>query len=131
MGAGLAMGLILFPALAQTLWGNRQNKAVVGNFRELLGMVLLGLTAVVLLLSNQPTILYVMALASVAGLLFVLMAINAVLLLTIFRRDGRAMTWRDTAVPLTICIGLAIGQLGFISFLRLNAFGTITGFPGL
>lgn len=130
MGAGLAMGLILFPALAQTIWGNRENKAVIGNFRELAGMVLLAATAVLLVLSNQSAVLYVLALASTAGLLFVLMAINAVLLLTIFRRDGRAYTWRDTAVPLTICIGLAIGQLGFISYVRLSAFGTITGFPG-
>lgn len=131
MGAGLAMGLILFPALAQTVWRQRQAKPAIANFKELGGMVLVGGTAVLLVLSNQPTILYVLALASAAGVVLVLMAINAVLLLTIFKRDGRAMTWRDTAVPLFICIGLAIGQLAAISFLRLSAFGTIIGFPGL
>jgi len=131
MGAGLAMGLILFPALAQTIWADRQAKPAIRNFKELAGMVLIGATAVFLVLSNQPTILYVLALASAAGTVLVLIAVNAVLLLTIFRREGRALTWRDTAVPLTLCIGLAIAQLSVISFLRLSVFGTITGFPGL
>ncbi|MCP4360921.1 MAG: DUF2085 domain-containing protein [Chloroflexi bacterium] len=131
MGTGLAMGLILFPALAQTLWRNVQYRASVESFRELVGMMLLAGTAVALILSNQPTLLYVLALASIAGLLLVVMALNAVLLLILLRRDGRAISWRDTAVPLTICFILAIVQLGAITFLRLNAFGTITGFPGL
>lgn len=131
MGAGLAMGLILFPALAQTVWAGRQARPAIRNFKELAGMVLVGATAVILVLSNQPAIMYVLALASAAGTVLVLMAVNAVLLLTIFRREGRAMTWRDTAVPLTLCIGLAIVQLSAISLLRLSAFGTITGFPGL
>ena len=131
MGTGLAMGFILFPALAQTVWRRGQTSPVIRNVRELAGMVLVGGTAVLLVLSNQPALLYVLALASAAGAVMVLMSINAVLLLTICRREGRALTWRDTAVPLTICMGLAIGQLGVVSYLRLSVFGTITGFPGI
>ncbi|NJN54100.1 MAG: DUF2085 domain-containing protein [Anaerolineae bacterium] len=131
MGAGLAMGLFIFPVLAQTIWADGQRRPAIGTFRELAGVVLVGGTAVLLLVSNQPAILYVLALASAVGLLLVLMGINAVLLLVLLRRDGRARQWRETAVPLTICLLLAIGQLAFITFMRLQAFGTITGFPGL
>ncbi|HRQ41871.1 MAG TPA: DUF2085 domain-containing protein [Chloroflexota bacterium] len=131
MGAGLAMGLFLFPVLAQTLWAETRWQPTIGNFRELAGVVLVGGTAVLLLLSNQPAVLYVLALASVAGQLLVLMGINAVLLLVLLRRDGRARRWRDTAVPLTICLFIAIVQLGVLTFIRLQAFGTIAGFPGI
>lgn len=131
MGAGLAMGIIVFPALAQTLWKQSRLLAPVNNFSELGGFLLVGATAVLLVLSNQQAILYVMAVASAAGLVLLLMAINAVLLLTLLKRDGRAVRWQDTAVPLTICLLIAIGQLATLTFVRLTAFGTITGFPGL
>ncbi len=131
MGAGLAMGLFLFPVLAQTLWAESEWRPAIGSFRELAGLLLVAGTAVLLVLSNQPTVLYVLALASVAGQLLILTGINAILLLVLLRRDGRARQWRDTAVPLTICLILAIGQLSVITYIRLQSFGTITGFPGL
>lgn len=131
MGAGLAMGLLLFPVLGQTVWAETWQRPVIDNFRELVGMMFVAGTAVLLVLGNHPTILYVLALASVAGQLLVLMGINAVLLLVLMRRDGRAQRWRDAVVPLIICLIIAIGQLGVITFVRLQAFGTIAGFPGL
>jgi uncharacterized membrane protein len=131
MGVGLALGVILLPALAQVLWRQTERRPSLSNFRELVGMMLVMGAAVLLVLSNQPVLLYVLALGSVAGLLLVLMTINSILLLTIFRRDGRAMRWQETAVPLTICLILAMIQLGALTFIRLQAFGTIAGFPGL
>ena len=131
MGTGLAMGLLVFPALMQTLWRNGNGRSIIENGRELLAMLLLAGTAVLLVLSNQPTILYVMALVSVAGVLMIVTSLNAVLLLMLFKRDGRAVRWQETAVPLLISLTLAVLELGSIAILRLNFTGTITGFPGL
>lgn len=131
MGAGLAMGLLVFPALVQTLWREVNGRPVITSWRELVGVVLLAGTAVLLVLSNQPTILYVMALVSVAGVLLIVTSINAVLLLMLLKRDGKAVRWQETAVPLLISFVLAILELGTITLLRLNLTGTITGFPGL
>lgn len=131
MGTGLAMGLLVFPALMQTLWRNGNGRSIIENGRELLGMLLLAGTAVLLVLSNQPTVLYVMALVSVAGVLMIVTSLNAVLLLMLFKRDGRAVRWQETAVPLLISLTLAVLELGSIAILRLNFTGTITGFPGL
>ena len=131
MGAGLAMGLLIFPALMQTLWRDVNSRPIIESVRELLGMVLLAGTAVLLALSNQPTILYVMALVSVAGVLLIVTSINAVLLLMLFKRDGLAVRWQETAVPLLISFVLTLAQLGTIALLRFNLTGTMTGFPGL
>ena len=130
-GAGLAMGLLIFPALAQTLWRQADGRPVIDSARELVGVVLLGGTAVLLVLSNQPTVLYVLALVSVVGVLLIVTSINAVLLLILVKRDGLAERWQETAVPLLLSFFLALVQLGVITLLRFNLAGTITGFPGL
>ncbi len=91
----------------------------------------LSFTAVLLIVSNQPAPLYVLALVSAAGVRLILMAINAVILLIILRRDGRAGCWRDTVTPLTIALFLAVAQVTAVSWLRLTTLGTISGFPGL
>lgn len=131
MGTGLAMGVFILPALAQTLWQQPVLQAPIGNFRELAGLVVVALTAVPLLLSNQSTILYVLALVSTAGLLFIVTAINCVFLLILLRRDGRAESWRDTAVPLLISFILALVEVSVVSLIRFNLTGTMTGFPGM
>jgi uncharacterized membrane protein len=131
VGTGLAMGLFAFPILAQTLWRNDQMRPVIGSFRELGLVLLVALTAVLLLLSNQPAISYVLAIASVFGLLLIVTSLNAILWLTLLRKEGQAVRWRETAVSLTISLFLAIGELSTLSLLRLHFFGSITGIPGL
>lgn len=131
LGAGLAMGIILFPALSQTLWRDQQPRPAIGNIRELLGLVVIAAIVMFLVLSGQATILYVLGLVSAAGVLVVLTAINCTALLILFRRDARATNWRQALLPLTIGLTLAILQVALISFVRFSATGTMTGFPGM
>jgi hypothetical protein len=86
---------------------------------------------VVLVLSNQPTLLYVLGLASAAGVIVAFTAINSMVLLIVTKRDARATNWRQAAVPLAIGLTLALIQLGAISFIRFNLTGTMTGLPGI
>lgn len=131
MGTGLAMGLITLPMLAQTLWRSPVWQAAAGDWRDLLEMVVVASVAVLLLLSNQPTLLYVLALASAAGLLLIVTALNTVTFLLVLRRDGRAERWQETAVPLLIGLVLSLLELSAISLVRFHFTGTMTGFPGL
>lgn len=131
MGTGLMMGLVIFPALAQTLWRDAPFTPVIAGFRELAGVLLVAGTAVLLTLSNQPAISYVLALASTAGLLMIVAALNVVFLLIAFRRDGQAVSWREAAVPLAIGLLLTLIELSLISAVRFNLTGTMTGLPGL
>lgn len=131
MGAGLAMGIFVFPALTQTLWQDQEYKPVLNNFGELMLLFLVAGITIALVLSNQPAILYVLGLVSAAGVLLILTTINVVMLLTLMKKDGRAVNWRDTAVPLSIALIIAIAQVSLITLMRLNLLGTTTGFPGL
>ena len=131
MGTGLTMGIFMFPALAQTLWQQPIWLSPVETFRELGGYVGVALVLVLVLLSNQPAIMYVLAIISTLGLLALLMAINVVIFLILLKKDGRAVQWRETAVPLVIGLLLAIAELSAISLLRWNLTGTMAGLPGL
>jgi hypothetical protein len=131
MGAGLSMGVILFPALAQTLWRQQILKSAIANLRELAGLILLAGLVVLLVLSNQPVILYVLGLVSAAGVVLVLTAINTTLMLIITRKDSRADNWIQTVLPLLIAMTLALIEIGLVSYARFSLTGTLTGFPGL
>ena len=131
MGTGLAMGLILLPALAQTLWRRPDYRKIIDSGRELAALLILALVTILLLLSNQATLLYVLALTSVAGLLFILTALNTIIFLVLFRQDGRATTWRQTVLPLLLGFLAAVVVITIIGAFRFNLTGTMTGFPGL
>lgn len=131
LGTGLTMGLITVPALAQILWRDPDWQPSAGTWRDLAELMALAGVAALFLLSNQPAILYVLALASTAGLLLIVMALNTVMILIILRRDGRMVRWRETAVPLATGLILSLIELSAISLVRYYFTGTLTGFPGL
>lgn len=131
VGTGLTMGCLIWPALAQTLWRHTDRRPMLTGWRDLLLLWLVAGEAILLVLSNQPTISYVLALVSTAGLVFLLGAINTIIGLTLLRREGRGVRWWETAVPLLIGIFLAILELSALSLLRFTLTGTMTGIPGL
>jgi uncharacterized membrane protein len=131
LGTGLMMGAILFPALAQTLWYDQVDRPSITSFRELEGLVLLAGLAALLVLSDQPTIAYILALISGGGVVMILTALNSMILLIVLRRDAQARRWREAAAPLLIGLVLAIAQISAISIFRYNWTGTMTGFPGM
>jgi uncharacterized membrane protein len=131
MGAGLTMGAILFPALAQTIWWEAVPRPSVGSFTELAGFLLLGGLTVLLVLSNQPIISYVLALVSAVGVVVILTSICTMLLLIVSRRDARAQRWRHALPPVLLGLVMAISLITIISVLRFSLTGTMTGLPGL
>jgi len=131
MGTGLAMGAFIFPALAQTIWRYPVPLPAIGSLREFAGVILVAGTAVLLVLINQPLILYVLALASAAGVLMIVTALTAILLLMAVRRDGLATGWQQAATPLLIGLALTAVEIAAISALRFNLTGMMAGFPGL
>lgn len=131
MGTGLAMGAIILPTLVQTLWCQGEFRPSISTFRELFGLLLVGGTAVFLVLSNQPIILYVLALISVVGLLTIVTALNTVTMLILSRRESLAVTWQQASLPLLLGAALAVIELSIISWLRFYLTGTMVGLPGL
>lgn len=131
MGTGLAMGAFMLPALGQTLWKAERFRPAVRSWQELLEMVVVAGTAVLLIMSNQPALLYVLSIVSTLGLLLILTAINAIIYLVIVQRDGQATTWSAALWPLLLGLSLAIMQISAISYFRFSLTGTMSGLPGM
>ena len=130
MGTGMTLGIIVFAALAQSLWSRPRYSPLIENWREMASLLLLGLEAVGLVLSNQPALLYVLALTSTAGLLFVVAALNTPVVLALLRSDGQVETWTEATSPLLAGLVLAIFELSAISDVRWTMTGTLAGFQG-
>ena len=131
MGTGLALGIIIFPALAQTLWHEQVIQPSIRNGPELLGVIGLAIVLILLVLSNQPAILYVLGLVSAAGIVMILTSLNSMLLLIFTRRDARAVHWGHTVVPFALGLAITAAEVYLVVYLRLTYIGTIAGFPGL
>lgn len=131
LGTGLAMGLIVMPALVQTLWRDPEWRPAVASLGELGGLLLLAALLALLVLSNQPALAYVLAIVSAAGVVLIIAVLNVMVLLIGMRRDGRATRWRQIAPYLLAGLLLAVVEIGLVSTIRYTLTGTMAGFPGL
>ncbi len=131
MGAGLAMGAIVFPALAQTLWAEQVDYPPLRSPGELMALLLVAGVLILLVLSNRPALLYVLGLASALGVVLILASLNCMILLIALRRDAQARSWSGAALPLLAGAVLALAQIALISAGRYALTGTLTGIPGL
>jgi uncharacterized membrane protein len=130
-GTGLAMGVFIFPAMAQTLWRDYEWQPPLASLQELFWLAALAFILILLVLSNQPLLLYVLGVVSAAGVVAILTVINTMVLLLATRRDARFTRWREAALPLLTGLLLATSEIVVISILRFNLTGTMTGFPGI
>ena len=125
---GLTLGTIVFAGLNQNAWRNWKKDPVVGSFREVGGLVLLAAVVGGLVLTENPLILYPLALLSAAGVLLVLGVVYTVVALLVLRRENRIDSWAGLAVPMGLGLGLAVLQIGLLDLARLTLTGTWSGF---
>ena len=129
---GMAMAALVFPVLNQTLWKNWENRPALARFRDLGVLVVLGVIIIGLVLTENPVILYPLALLSALGVVVLLTALDTTFLLILTRRDGRVEGWAGALLPLLAGFTLAIVQIGLIDAARFAVFRTWGGFvlPG-
>ncbi|MGH2535824.1 MAG: DUF2085 domain-containing protein, partial [Candidatus Promineifilaceae bacterium] len=131
MGGGVALGMIVWPLLSQTLWRQTNPRPPLGSPAEWASLFGLAAGAVLLVLSNEPLLLYVLALVSALGVLAILTAIYTVFALAISGRIGQATSWPGAAGPLVAGLALALAQIGAVAFVRYSLTGVMAGLPGV
>jgi len=126
---GLALAALIYPTFNQTLWRRWEPVRAVQGVRELAGLMALAAVMIALVLTENPLILYPLALLSAAGVLALLTLIYAIVVLMLLRRENSAESWRDVALPVVAGLTLAILQVGLIDLVRHALTGTWGGFP--
>lgn len=127
-GLGLIIPPFLLPALHQVAWAEIDERPALDSGRSLGALLLSGVIVVLLALSDNPLVLYPLALLESATVLAILTLCYGLLALIVTGGDGRARSLRDLWFPLAVGLFIALLQIGLVDWLRLNLSGTWNGF---
>jgi uncharacterized integral membrane protein len=127
-GMGLVIAAALFPAFNQAVWRSRDNRPALGNIFSLGVLIILALLLDILILTENPQVLYPLSLVSAAGVIILLMIVYGLILLVAFRAEQRYDHLYQLWLPLTAGFGMAILQIAVLDLIRYLFTGTWEGF---
>lgn len=126
IGAGL-MTMIYAP-FQQLAWRDWKEARLIPDWKAF-GVLALSIAFTnLLVLSEQPLLLYPLALLSGLGVLLLLTLAYGLIAIQILRRESAAEDFRPLFLPLGLGFGLALMQVGAIDLLRFLLTGTWSGF---
>ena len=129
-GMGIALAAVLFPVINQTLWRELDDRPAL-EWKHL--GILVAIVAVInlLILTDNPIVLYPIAYISALGTLSLLVSVFAILWIIIMKQDNTFEHPRQLWLAFTAGLTLALLLILGIDLLRLQFTGTWNGFPGL
>ena len=114
---GLALSVIVSLVFNLVLWREPSTEKVISNGREM-GYLLIPAALLIWTVQTQADfLLYPIATLSILGVLVMLTIVNTMIILIVARRDSKAESWRDAALP------LLLGMLA--TFLELSVLGWV------
>jgi uncharacterized membrane protein len=128
-GMGLVMAGVIYPAFNQSVWLKVDMNSAIPSVKYLLPLLGLSILVVLAVLSENPLLLYPLALISAAGVLLLLSMIYTMLGLMMFKRENRFTQWRQLVFPFFLGFGFALLQIALIDYLRFTFTQTWGGFP--
>jgi uncharacterized membrane protein len=105
---GLALGILVFSVFQFSLWRDPLPKRSIRGLGELAGLIALAWLLIGLVLTENPSLLYPLALASTLGVLVMLTSVNTVVVLVAARKENSVDNWRDAAWPLLVALALSL-----------------------
>ena len=127
-GMGIALASILYPAFNQSAWK-------VSDLGRALDWKKLGMLVVIIflidlaILTEQPAVLYPIAILSVLGVLALLILVFSIVWLLIMKQDNEFTSLKEMWMPFMAGTTLAFLMITAIDLLRFKLTGTWGGFP--
>jgi hypothetical protein len=125
---GSALATMIYPVFIQALWETGEDHMVIPSWRWFIllvgSLVLLNLAV----LTENPVLLYPLALLSAVGVITLLTLAYTVLVMTFRKRPPSGDFWMQIWPKLTVGFLLALSQVAVIDLLRFWITGTWTGF---
>lgn len=127
-GMGLVLAILIFPTFNQTVWSAYHRAPAMDGVVHL-GLMLVGAAIIdALVLTENPLVLYPLALISAAGVLVVLTLVYTLILLMLIHHENRYNSFRELSFSLLAGFGLALLQIGALDVVRFLLTGTWEGF---
>lgn len=127
-GMGIVIAVVLFPSFNQTIWKDWDHHPAIANWKSLGGLFLLTLLLDAVVLTENPMILYPLALIGAGGVLVILSMVYSMILVITFKVENRFPTLFQAILPLTAGFGIGLLQIVLIDLLRFWLTGTWDGF---
>jgi len=125
---GIALGTIVYAGFNQTVWANWRAEPVIRSPLDLATALLIGALILTAVVSENPLILYPLALLSALGVVVLLTVVYSMISLILGGKENKATTWRELMVPLAIGLTLTFLQIGLFDLGRYWITGTWNGF---
>lgn len=127
-GMGIALASILFPAFNQTVWRTSNPERAL-DWKKLAALV--GIVAVIdlLILTENPLVLYPVAILSTLGVLTLLTIVFTMTWLMIMRQENAFQQLREMWMPFLAGLTLALLMISAIDLLRFTLTGTWGAIP--
>jgi uncharacterized membrane protein len=127
-GLGLGLGALVVPGFNQAVWTRVDGSRSLASWTDLGLLVLTALGVDLLVLTENPLVLYPLALVSSLGVVFLLTIVYTMLALLLSGRENRVADPRQLVVPALIGFILAILQIAGLDVVRYLLTGTWSGF---
>ncbi len=125
---GLGMGVMLAAAFQQAVWKEYADRPGLASFKQLGFLVLVGAGIDLAVLSNNPLLLYPLAVLAALTVLLLLTLAYAMMWTLISRHENTFATWRELWLVLSAGFTTALAQVIVIDVLRFALTGTWAGF---
>jgi uncharacterized membrane protein len=125
---GLGLMTMIYPAFQQLAWRDWTEQRVIAGWGQFATLLAALGVLMLLVLSEQPLVLYPLAIMSALGVLLLLTMAYSLIALQLLKREAAAGSWFELLGPLTLGFGFALLQVGGIDLLRYLFTGTWSGF---
>jgi uncharacterized membrane protein len=129
MGVGLGISVMLFPAFNQTVWKRYDPRPVLVGVHDSGVLLFLAIVLILLVLTENPVVLYPLSLVSAGGVLMLLTMVYSMVWVMIFRLENRFVSFRQFFFPLLAGFAIALTQIFVLDYLRYLLTGTWGEFP--
>ena len=125
---GVSLMTMIYPPFQQLAWRDWKEQSVIPGWKAFAALALVVAIINLLVLTEQPLVLYPLAILSGLGVLLLLTLAYALIALQILKRESAAENYRALFLPVAMGFGLALLQVGAIDILRYLFTGTWSGF---
>jgi uncharacterized membrane protein len=127
-GMGLVIAGAVFPAFNQTVWKDWDRSPAISGLRTLTPTLILALILDWMVLTENPLLLYPLALISAAGVLVLLTVVYSMMWVMILRLENHFQQISELWLLLLGGFGMALLQIVILDLARFALTGTWEGF---
>jgi uncharacterized membrane protein len=124
---GIGLATVTYATFNQSVWVDWSPQPALRTFVDVIVLVVIEAVVVALMLSENPLLLYPLAILGSLAVAGLLTAVYTVMILLILKRENQANTWRDLAFPLLGGLTITILQIGVIDLGRYLLTGSWAG----